>query len=137
MQINPAKIHIFRNCNDIFESLLESFNKNYCENHVTKGTAYKNDFFDVMKFDSQNPIKKFIYKNLVAKINQSIPLIKISNEEDDYIKCECTIFYVEDFAINGFYMIQNTFAIKDSDMYKFNIWTLNCDTFLELDAHWL
>lgn len=137
MQINPAKIHIFKNCSEIFETLLELFNQYYCEEHITKGIAYNNNFFDVMKFETKNPLKKFIFSNLVAKINEGIPLIQVLNKEDNYIKCECKIFSVEDFLIGGFFMIQNTFPIEGSDKYKFNIWKLGSKTFSELDDHWL
>tara|TARA_B100002019_G_scaffold292402_1_gene315376 strand:- start:5023 stop:5436 length:414 start_codon:yes stop_codon:yes gene_type:complete len=137
MQISPAKIHIFKDCSETFEGLLESFNNNYCEESIMKGVAYSHDFLNTIKFDTKNPLKKLIYSNLIAKIQEGVPLIKISNEEDGYIQCECTIFCMEDFLIGGFFMIQNTFPINHSSKCKFNVWRLNSETFLELDSHWL
>src|SRR6056300_639316 len=116
MQKNKVNYHIFQNCDSVFESLLEGFNKTYCEHRIVSGTAFKNIFFDAVKFDFPNQksaasIQTFL-PFFLKKIYSSPFFIKILSESDDCLRCECRIHY--NYNHKKCYMFQNMFPIKNS-----------------------
>ena len=138
MKKSPAKTHLFNDCAYLFEDLLESFNEKYSEYLITKGSGLVKSFglieVDLLKYESINPFKLNKYKKLLSHLEN--PLIDIRSFNDYFLIYDCKIYFVDSSNFKGYYMFQKNFFPYLSK-FKFHLWSLDSQSILEYDRHWL